>query len=61
MELLKQLRDCIFAVLDLNLSMGNVRDVVVPNVAKHWQLLFIFVIFMYLCNIVSHDEVVLTS
>jgi hypothetical protein len=31
-------------------SMGNVRDVVAPNVAKHLQLLFIFIIFMHLCD-----------
>jgi hypothetical protein len=30
--------------------MGNVRDVIAPNVAKHLQLLFIFIIFMHLCD-----------
>ena len=35
----------------LRAPMGNVRDVVAPNIAKHPQLLFIFIILMYICNL----------
>ncbi len=31
--------------------MENVRDVIAPNIAKHPQPLFIFLILMYLCNL----------
>jgi hypothetical protein len=42
--------------------MGDVQDVVAPNITNHPQILFIFIILMYLCNpikIVSHDNEIL--
>jgi len=41
-------------VIDANVfidGMGNVRDVVAPNISKRPQILFIFIILMYLCNL----------
>jgi hypothetical protein len=40
-----------FIALGLMKYMGNVRDVIAPNIAKRPQPLFIFVILMYLYDL----------
>ncbi len=42
---------CCILTLENVGTMGNVRDVIAPNIAKRPQPLFIFIILMYLCNL----------